>query len=377
MKSLLKRKLIIGCAIFLAISSSIAGAQTDQRRQSEPNLQSEGQKTGESKKEKDHDRPREVDVGANTPVLWQDPGEIEHRDLFYGPGGQAGSPYPAGKFTYVRDQPTGFQKKIIVKDDQGRTWTVKFGPEARPETAASRIVWAVGYYVNRDYFVKEARIEGYSEPVIYNVRFERRDDGYKNIGNWSWKSNPFVGTRELDGLKTLMALINNWDLKELNNKVERPSTNGEQGRLIYYVADLGATFGRTRSGYGGIPFTGDVPADRGPGKQKAKGDPEAYASEKFISEKRNGQIKFYIRRTRVRHLLKDVSVENARWIGGLLARLSVEQLSDAFRAGGFSDIEVESFVNTIRKRIQELVDLKEVTQHSGAATGMFDLKFEI
>jgi hypothetical protein len=348
--------------ITLFLSSSIVRAQTDQRRQTEPNLQGKGQKTGESKKRAREDRPREADVGAHTPVLWQDPGEIEHRDLFYGPGGRAGSPDLAGKFTYVRDQPTGFQKKIIVKDDQGRTWTVKFGPEARPETVASRIVWAVGYHANQDYFVKEARIEGYSEPVIYNVRFQRRDDGYKTIGNWSWESNPFVGTRELDGLKTLMALISNWDLKELNNKVERPGDDGEP--LIYYVSDLGATFGRTKSGYGGIPFTGDVPADRGPGKRKAKGDPEAYASEKFITEKRNGQIKFYLGRTRGRRLLKNVSVENAHWIGSLLARLSVEQLSDAFRAGGFSDGEVKSYVNTIRQRIQELVELKEVAQRS-------------
>jgi hypothetical protein len=358
---------ILAALIALFLSSSIAEAYIDQRRLPEPHLQGKERKTGEGKKERGSDRPREVDVGTNTPVLWQDPGEIEHRDLFYGPGGQAGSPDPAGKFTYIKDQPTGMQKKIIVKDDQGRTWTVKFGPEARPETVASRIVWSVGYHANQDYFLEEARIEGYSEPVICNVRFQRRDDGYKTIGNWSWESNPFVGTRELNGLKTLMALINNWDIKELNNKVGRPSANSEQGRLIYYVSDLGATFGRTRSGYGGIPFTGDVPADRGPGKSKAKGDPKAYASEKFITAKRNGQIKFYLGRTRGRRLLRDVSAENARWIGSLLARLSVEQLSDAFRAGGFSEGEVESYVKTVRERIQELVELKEVTQRSGAA----------
>ncbi len=358
MKKRIMMVAVIASFLVISISSSIAEAQTATQRNAEPNLRGKDQKPGESKKREVHEQPREVDVGANTPVLWRDPGEIEQRDLFYGLGGKTGSPDPVSKFIYVRDQPTGMQKKIIVKDDRGRNWTVKFGPEAGPETVASRIAWAVGYHANQDYFIKDARIEGYSEPVIYNVRFQRRDDGYKTIGNWSWESNPFVGTRELEGLKTLMALLNNWDLKELNNKVERPSSEEEQGRLIYYVSDLGATLGRTRSGYGGIPFTGDVPADRGPGKRKAKGDPEAYASEKFITENRNGQIKFYLGRTRGRLLLKNVSVENALWIGGLLARLSVEQLSDAFRAGGFSDSEVASYVNTMRKRIQELVELK-------------------
>lgn len=305
----------------------------------------------------------EVEVGDRIPilwpVLWQDPGAIERRDLFYGPGGRVGAPDPAGKFTYVRDQPTGTQKKIIVKDEQGRDWTVKFGPEARPETVASRIVWAVGYHAHQDYFVKEARIEGYSEPVIHNARFQRRDDGYKTIGNWSWSSNPFSGARELGGLKTLMALLNNWDLKDLNNKVERPQAKAERGKLIYFVSDLGATFGRSKSGFSRIiPFTGDLPADYGPGKQKAKGNPVAYASEKFITEKRSGQLKFYLGRTRGLRLLKSVKVEDARWIGGLLDRLSAEQLADAFRAGGYNEEETKCYVCAICKRIQELVELK-------------------
>jgi hypothetical protein len=57
-------------------------------------------------------------------------------------------------------------------------------------------------------------------------------------------------------------------------------------------------------------------------------------------------------------MLKNVSVEDARWMGQLLARLSVEQLSDAFRASGYDDNEVRSFVDTIRKRIQMLNELK-------------------
>ena len=35
-------------------------------------------------------------------------------------------------------------------------WRVKLGVEARPETVASRLVWAVGYYANEDYFLPES-----------------------------------------------------------------------------------------------------------------------------------------------------------------------------------------------------------------------------
>src|SRR5215468_12331295 len=145
-------------------------------------------------------------------VLWRPPEDIECRDLFYGPGGRENAPDPSMPFTYVRRSKSGTQKKIIVQDVNGDKWTVKFGPEARPETAATRVVWAVGYHVDQDYFVPRANIVGEKRIDARDVRFERRDDGYKEVGNWSWDDNPFLGTREFEGLKVLMALLKNWDL---------------------------------------------------------------------------------------------------------------------------------------------------------------------
>jgi len=50
------------------------------------------------------------------------------------------------------------------------------------------------------------------------------------MDEWSWTGNPFVGTREFQGLKVMMALINNWDLKDINNKIlaERDQRAGRQ-----------------------------------------------------------------------------------------------------------------------------------------------------
>src|SRR5262245_6345525 len=138
--------------------------------------------------------------------------DIECCDLLYGARGREGALDPSTPFTYVRRQKSGTQKKIVVEDVDGRKWTVKFGPEARPETAATRIVWAVGYHVDQDYFVPRASIVGEKRIDARDVRFERRDDGYKEVGNWAWEDNPFLGTRELEGLKVVMALLKNWDL---------------------------------------------------------------------------------------------------------------------------------------------------------------------
>src|SRR5689334_22962910 len=150
-------------------------------------------------------------------VMWSEPSNIESLDLFNGPGAADGAPDPQGKFTFEKRVSSGTSEKIHVSDDKGRKWTVKFGAEARPETAATRIVWAAGYHVDQDYFVKRTHIEGRGGFDVWDVRFERRDDGYKDEGLWQWDANPFNGTRELQGLKVLMVLLNNWDLKYVNN----------------------------------------------------------------------------------------------------------------------------------------------------------------
>ena len=288
-------------------------------------------------------------------ILWEEPADIETRDLFYGAGGRAGAPDPSSRFAFVRRSKSGTSEKIIVEDDRGRKWTIKFGEEAKPETTATRIVWAAGYHVDQDYFVSRTHISGRGGFDVWNVRFERRDDGLEEVGRWSWESNPFVGTRELHGLKVLMALLNNWDLKTDNNKVVR----SKSGNSIHYVADLGATFGATGSFLNRAPFLRDLPPDRTFGRRKGKGNPEAFAHEPFIKRVQNGHVIFHHIRGRGRRVLEAVSVRHARWIGDLLGRLSDAQLSDAFRAGGFDHSETRLYVAALRKRIQELQKLTD------------------
>jgi hypothetical protein len=297
---------------------------------------------------------------AGQPFLWEEPSDIEQRDLFYGRGGREGAPDPAGKYRFIRRSTTGTQKKIIVTDDRGREWTVKFGPEAKPETTAARIVWAAGYHVDQDYFVEQARIEGYEEPVVRNVRFERRD-GSIEAGNWSWESNPFVGTREMEGLKVLVALLKNWDLKSDNNKIVLQEQPGGSTKRLYFVGDLGATLGATGSFLNEVPFLSDLPPDRTLGltPRRGKGNPEAFSKEAFIKEVRDGEVIFNHERRRGKKVVKGVTVENARWMGNLLARLSDSQLADAFRAGGFNDSETAIYVRTMRDRISQLQKLNE------------------
>ena len=301
-------------------------------------------------KKKDDQKSDKVEVGRG--VLWEDPGDIESRDLFNGPGGSDGAPDPKGKFTFVDRSKSGTSEKINVDDDRGRKWQVKFGAEARPQPAASRIVWAAGYHVDTDYFVKRTHIEGRGGFDVWDVRFKRKDDGYKEMGIWSWHSNPFAGTRELQGLKVLMALLNNWDLKDVNNKIVHPSkkSGGDKGEQIYYVSDLGGTLGKTGSPFRKLPFFASAPAG-------TKGEAGDYSDQVFVTGVSKGHVVFNYKGKDPK-VLEDITVENARWMGNLLGRLSDKQLSDAFRAGGFSDLEVTTYVRTLRARINELKNLK-------------------
>ena len=60
---------------------------------------------------------------------------------------------PRGSFTFIEEDLKGTQPKFVVRDVDGVKWTVKLGSEARPETAASRLIWAAGYFANEDYFL--------------------------------------------------------------------------------------------------------------------------------------------------------------------------------------------------------------------------------
>src|SRR5690242_6266875 len=89
--------------------------------------------------------------------LWTDRGSIESLNLLYGPGGKEHQ--PTGKFTFVKEDKQGTAPKFEVVDDQGIHWKVKLGDEVKSETAASRLVWAAGYFTDEDYYLPELRVD--------------------------------------------------------------------------------------------------------------------------------------------------------------------------------------------------------------------------
>ena len=282
---------------------------------------------------------------TGTPVLWRAPADISARDLAAGPGGAEMQP-DLSNVTFIEKMTGGHSVKYHVKDGAGREWAVKLGHEVRPETAAVRLVWAVGYMTEVNYFVPCVHIKGAPKPDepcegdgFANVRFEARPDDVKRLDTWAWKKNPFVGTKELKGLVVLMALLNNWDLKDVNNKVLLVKNESGENELHYIISDLGATFGKT-----GNFIT------------HSRNEPEKYVKTKFVEKTEGNRVRFAFN-GKQGELLNDITVEDAKWIGGLLAQLSDKQLADAFRAANFTPEEVDILTVEVRDRINELNNL--------------------
>src|SRR6266498_196866 len=179
---------------------------------------------------------------SGTPVLWREPTDIETRNLLLGAGGDAMKP-DLSSVTFIEEKSGGHSTKYRIRDGAGNEWIAKLGKEAQPDTAANRLLWAVGYEPEIAYLVPHLTIVG--KGTFDNVRLEARPKGVKRISIWKWDDNPFKGTRELQGLKIMMALINNWDMKDDNNQILASSSATNSGELRYIISDLGGSFGKT------------------------------------------------------------------------------------------------------------------------------------
>jgi hypothetical protein len=313
-------------------------------------------------------------------VLWTDPGDVSRRNLRYGPGGAELEPQPP--FTFVEEDTGGTSPKFRAKDARGTVWQVKLGIESQVETVVTRLLWAVGYFADEAYFLHEVPVAGLTtlmrgnewlKPggVLMHARFEPRREGTEKLDTWEWEDNPFVGTRELDGLKVMMMLLNNWDARDANNAIVQVARPDGSTEIRYLVSDLGAALGKA-GGKG----------------THSKNDVADFAESKFVAGVEQGIVKFhysvrpkglgmfaiiyppYVGRIRdIEETMEGIKVEHARWIGSLLSQLTDEQLRDAFTAAWYPEESTTAYMRALRARFQQLVDLEDASGQTSGTSG--------
>ena len=165
--------------------------------------------------------------------------------------------------------------------------------------------------------------------------------------SWAWHDNPFVGTRELNGLKILMMLLSNWDNKDVRDVSRgsntaifeyRAAKGGREAR--YLIIDWGAALGA----WGGNVI------------QRGRWDAEAFAAqnEQLITGVEGGVVEWGYAGQRTADAVANITTADVRWLHKYLGAISNEQIAAALRASGGNDQEVADFTRAIRARIDLL-----------------------
>ena len=281
-------------------------------------------------------------TAAQRAELWAKP-EAD-RDLFWGVGGKRLAPDPAARYTVIEIKRGGFSRGYTVTGPGDREWSVKFPPEASTEVVASRLFWGVGFHQPPIYHLAEWQADNAPSPnPQLPGRFREKSPdfhGLKSDTFWSYYENPFVNTRELNGMLVLHAMLGNSDLKDDQNALYTLDKPYEGASRWYVARDLGQSFGRT-----GML---DPP----------RGDVETFEQTPFIRGVSAGKVRLEYH-GRHKALFENISPDDVRWICDALAALSDRQLDDAFRAGGYPKPLADRFIRRLEQKIAEGRALKD------------------
>jgi len=273
--------------------------------------------------------------------MWIEPTDLESRDLFYGPWGAEDAPDPNGVFKLVELKHAGVNLGMTVKDEKGREWSVKqaypggLDPEGPVEVVLSRLLSAIGYHQPPVYYLRAFHLkDDFGQRVIVGGRFRLKDKSLKDTGEWMWEDNPFIGTKEYQGLIVLLMMFNSTDIKNQNNSIYE-HRNGDLVEQWYVTRDVGSALGDWNA------------------LAPRKSHPQSFEQTPYLLGVENGHVKFAYTGW-YKNLVRDrIAPEDVVWASELLGRLSDQQWQDAFRAGGYEPAVANRFIAKLREKIEQ------------------------
>ena len=294
-------------------------------------------------------------------AIWRDPGDVSRRDLSKGPGAP-----PQPPFHFLEEHDTGSQPCLSIRDASGREWRVKWGSEVRTETFGTRLAWALGFFSEQTHFLSEGEIAGTRDlrrakacidehHCFTEARFELSEAGVEkhfDAHSWAWNDNPFVGTRELHGLKILMMLLSNWDNKDVRDVARGSNTAIFEYKIAkhvrearYLIIDWGAALGAWGNNV----------------VQRGRWDVSAYAAQNdaFITGVNDGVVSWGYQGQRTADCAEGISVDDVRWFYKYAGQLTDEQLHNGFLASGATPDEAGYFTAAMRARLDKLRQVAE------------------
>jgi hypothetical protein len=296
-------------------------------------------------------RPAAPEAQPRAPLteLWNEPDDLERRNLLWGSARPGEAPPQDVEYTVSKVDETGFSDGYDVLGPDGQQWDIKIGKEAQTEVVVSRILWALGYHQPATYYVTGWKLQGTYEDEGEPARFRLESD-HDNEGDWPWLDNPFSGTRAFRGLIAINLLLSNWDFKTSNNRIY--ISKGPDGPLRRYVVqDLGASFGKPR-----LARSTRLLALL-PGKVGTRNDIDEFEDTTLIREVKGSEVTLDYRGPRG-EILETMNVADVIWACELMNRLQDAQLDDAFEAAGYDPAIRARFVMKIRAKLREGLALR-------------------
>ena len=273
--------------------------------------------------------------------LWVTPGDLSRRNLLWGASRPNNAPSARTIFTVLKKDDTGFSRGYEVAAPDARKWKIKVGEEAQPEVVVSRILWALGYYQPETYYVTKWQLAGQWDLEGQPARFRLESD-HNSEGEWDWRHNPFGASTPMHGLIVLNVLLNNWDLKNTNNRIYRVREPKAEPARRYVVQDIGASLGKPRT----------LPLPIG-----SRNDIDGFEQVDLVKKVDGSEVTLDYRGQH-RELLEDISIADVVWACELMNRLTDAQLDNAFEAGGYPPDVRERYIKKIRAKLKEGLDLR-------------------
>jgi hypothetical protein len=305
------------------------------------------------------------------------PTSVASMDLRAGPQGDGSyPPFAAVRCDYVDEKPSGSSAKFNCAVAPGDVVKVKYGKdnvEVYAEVAATRLLWALGFGSDRWYPATVVCRGCPSDPhrdrsqrlgeVTFDVAaIERKMPGKtmetKPDEGWNWSEFDLVGEASgaeqrthRDALKLLAVFLQHTDSKPVQQRLICPPHESEAGdgaescrEPFMLIHDVGLTFGRANlrnqnqaSGanfdrWAAIPIWKDPKRCVG----KLSGSFTGTLSDPVISE------------------------SGRKFLSGLLAQLSDDQLRDLFEIARFSlhsNVPTGQWVDLFKKKRQEIAEV--------------------
>jgi hypothetical protein len=280
---------------------------------------------------------------ARLEQLWTPVDRSRPVDALYGPWGAASAPEPQAAYRYLKPKTSGVNPGMTVVDPAGRKWSVKQAPhddrgdEGPIEVVVSRILSLAGYHQPPVHYLPAfTLVDTFGRRTEPGGRFRLDHPDFKEQHSWSWRQNPFIGTRPYQGLLVILMLLNSSDLRDTNNSIfEHRQDNGTL-EPRYVVRDLGTSLGGT-SRY-----------------QKHRGDLALFERLPFATGMRDGHVVFDSYAGWNQELFRGrIARADVEWACQRLDDIQLPEWRDAFQAGGYPEAIAVRYIARIRQKLGE------------------------